>query len=749
MLQMFLFVKKCKYIFFFIVGIFVFSNLVFASSIEIVSVSSNEELGNDTSQLSADFRRPISADGRYVAFQSKSSNLVPSDTNNTRDIFVRDRELRTTERVSVDSLGVEGNGFSSNPSLSSNGRYVVFESLADNLVPNDTNSAQDIFIHDRETGVTERVSVNSAEVESNDNSLLASVSAGGRYVAFQSSATNLVSGDTNNSHDVFVRDRELGTTERISISNLGIEGNRDSIYPMISDDGRFVAFQSFSSNLIAGTISSNIFVYDRDLNSLEVVSVSSLGQTGNDVSEFPFISGSGRYVAFQSYATNLVSGDNNNDIDLFFHDRQTGVTKKVSVNLAGGNSEGVSGNISISSNGKYTTFWSTADSLILEDNNDESGHLGVMAVNFFLHNTETGETQIISRDARHGLLSSDGNAVIFEVADLQIEGDNNGFYDIAILVLDPVSTDDQSGSGSIGFSVAGCTNPLAVNYNPNAIVENESCIFDNSSPDFESNIFIPGKFEIDDGGIAGEVKGFVNEVRSDVSDVVEKLPKGFIRNTSFLGLVFPALASFVLPSQKILGTVFHFLNLLLMMVGFQKKKKSWGVVYDSATKKPIISASVSLQNNEGQEIYTTKTDFKGQFNFSPEPGQYHLVVRKDGYQFPSNKLTGEYDDGKYDNLYFSGEFNVTSKDEMIYKNIPLDAISFDWSQYIKSEIQKTTSFQFAKNGFWQDFSTAIFFVGGVASVVACIVSPSALNLTITGLYLTLLVLGMGMKTKTQ
>jgi Tol biopolymer transport system component len=152
----------------------------------------------------------ISADGRYVAFDSGASNLVPGDSNNAQDVFVRDRENGTTERVSLASDGAEGNSASGEPSLSADGRYVAFASFASNFASGDGNGTRDIFVRDRESGTTERVSVASNGGEANGRSDAPSMSAGGRYVAFESIATNLVPGDSNIARDVFLHDRSGG-----------------------------------------------------------------------------------------------------------------------------------------------------------------------------------------------------------------------------------------------------------------------------------------------------------------------------------------------------------------------------------------------------------------------------------------------------------------------------------------------------------------------------------------------------------
>jgi Tol biopolymer transport system component len=169
-----------------------------------------------------------------------------------------------TARVSVDSSGNQGNCWSSYPSISSDGRYVAFSSLASNLVAGDTNGAYDIFVHDRQTGVTTRVSVDSSGNEGNDISGAPSISSDGRYVAFESYASNLVA-DTDSGLDIFVHDRQTGMTSRVSVNSSGNKGNGASIYPSMSSDGRYVAFESDASNLVACDTNGwpDIFVHDR------------------------------------------------------------------------------------------------------------------------------------------------------------------------------------------------------------------------------------------------------------------------------------------------------------------------------------------------------------------------------------------------------------------------------------------------------------------------------------------------------
>src|SRR5205814_1263965 len=191
-----------------------------------------------------------SADGRFVAFAAWARNLAPGDTNGFGDVFVHDRGTGVTERLSVDGAGTEANDTIHQPAISADGRFVAFVSAATNLVPGDTNGLSDVFVHDRRTRRTERVSVDSAGTQADGASASPALSADGRFVAFSSSATNLVPGDTNGQADVFVHDRRTGTTERVSVDSAGTGANGWSERPSISADGRFVAFCSYATNLV-------------------------------------------------------------------------------------------------------------------------------------------------------------------------------------------------------------------------------------------------------------------------------------------------------------------------------------------------------------------------------------------------------------------------------------------------------------------------------------------------------------------
>jgi Tol biopolymer transport system component len=330
-----------------------------------VSVSSTETEGHGRS-----IRPRISAEGRYVAFASFASDLVANDTNGRSDAFVRDLQQGTTRRVSIGSTGIQGDRASHIPFISPDGRYVVFESEATNLVPNDTNSVSDVFVRDRLQGTTRRVSRTSTGGQAHGPSRSPSISADGRYVVFESDASDLVANDTNGNTDAFVRDRRQGTTRRISVTSNEDEAHGDSSFPRISASGRFVAFVSHAEDLVANdtSLSGDIFVRDRQQGTTERVSLSSTqGESVTDVTD-PSISAGGRFVTFYT-ASAMVDDDVNNRFDVYLRDRQLNTTTRVSVNSAGGEANHDSSDPSISADGRFVAFTSVANDLVANDAN--------------------------------------------------------------------------------------------------------------------------------------------------------------------------------------------------------------------------------------------------------------------------------------------------------------------------------------------------------------------------------------------
>jgi Tol biopolymer transport system component len=381
-----------------------------------VSVSSSQNQGDRPSWTAG-----ISANGRYVAFTSQATNLVLGDTNERQDAFVIDRKTGRTQRVSVSSAGAQAkptqdpDGGSAALGISADGRYVLFRSDAQNLVPGDTNGKSDAFVRDRASGKTRRIplvggggvpagalSANGryAVLQAGDNlyrydlrrrhllrltagangwSDSPSISAGGRYVAFTSIASNLVHGDTNKLPDVFVGDVRTGKTIRVSVTSAGGQGvgkkySNGSNAPAISSDGRFVAFHSDMTNLVPRDTNRvfDIFVHDRVTGKTQRVSVSSTGRQSNAESGGgESFSADGRYVAFSSLATNLVANDRNDITDVFIRDLRTNRTRLVSLGMHGQGDDAswVGLGNAFTRDGRHLLFASWAANLVPGDTN--------------------------------------------------------------------------------------------------------------------------------------------------------------------------------------------------------------------------------------------------------------------------------------------------------------------------------------------------------------------------------------------
>jgi len=307
---------------------------------ELVSIATTGQQGND---ISGRFAGPdINDDGQIVVFDSQATTLVPGDTNLRVDVFVRDRTTGITDRVSVSTAGAQANGTSTRPGIDAAGNMVVFDSDASNLVTGDTNQLMDVFVHTRSIHVTERVSVSSAELQGNNASYGPTISADGRLVCLVSLASNLVPDDTNNVEDIFVRDLLAGTTERVSLSSGGEPANSSCTQAAISPGGRWVAFISFATNLVPDDTNDliDIFIHDRQSGLTERVNLSSDEEQANASGSGPTVSEDGRFVAFYSDATNLVPDDTNDLKDVFVHDRVAGTTERVSISTSGEQGDG-------------------------------------------------------------------------------------------------------------------------------------------------------------------------------------------------------------------------------------------------------------------------------------------------------------------------------------------------------------------------------------------------------------------------
>ncbi len=321
-----------------------------------------------TTRISVDGENPsISNDGRFVAFQSFAANLISGDTNNVYDVFVYDRQSGVTARVSVDSSGAQANAESIRPSISGDGRFVAFQSDATNLASGDENGATDIFVHDNQTGTTERISRTSDGAGANASSSDPAISSDGNVVVFTSNATNLNGNDTNNKPDIFARNRSNGATTLISVNTSGFGADGGGNSPAVSGDGRYVVFLSGSGNLDARADEYRgkdlVYVHDRQIGQTTLASVYSEGVLMTvGLFDQPTISRDGRYVAFSFYD----KGNNNGLLHIWVRDLQTGQSRPVE----GGNAS--SGFSSLSADGKIVAFSSSASNLISGDTNGAS-----------------------------------------------------------------------------------------------------------------------------------------------------------------------------------------------------------------------------------------------------------------------------------------------------------------------------------------------------------------------------------------
>lgn len=404
-----------------------------AVGLPLTSLSSVASDGGPANGMSSGVS--LSADGRYIAFHSQASNLVQGDTNGQADVFVRDVESGITTRVSVDAFGNQATGGGSNdPSISGDGRFIAFWSTATNLVPGDTNGAGDIFVRDTAQGSTIRISIDSAGVQANAGSLAPAISATGMNVVFSSAASNLVASDTNSRYDIFVRDLVSNTTVRASVDSSGAQANGDSRAPGISADGRITAFESDATNLVPVDTNVATDIYVRDLTSLTttLASVDDSGVQANGNSYEPVVSGGGQVIAFSSYGSNLVPLDTNGGRDVFARDLQNSQTVRVSVDSNEVQGIGDSLQPAISFSGRYVAYCSYAANFVAGDTN--------FVADIFIRDVKGMTTVRVSVDqagaqANAGsfdpAVSGDGRYVAYRSdASNLVPGDTNGQPDI-------------------------------------------------------------------------------------------------------------------------------------------------------------------------------------------------------------------------------------------------------------------------------------------------------------------------------
>jgi uncharacterized repeat protein (TIGR01451 family) len=411
---------------------------------EPMSIAPDGAIGNGSSVIGdhlGDYG-DMTPDGRFVVFASAASNLVPGDTNGVGDVFVRDRRTGVTERVSVGPRGVQGNGdsnflgISTAPAISDDGRYVAFKSDASNLVKGDRNNLTDVFVRDRAAGTTERISGDGG----GDNP---GISPDGNFVAFET-----FDFDGDFAQDIYLRNRTTGAIERISVSHDGSEVFSPSEDPVVAN-GPVVAFASGAPNLVPND-GINIDVFVRDLSgpspTTERVSVSSDEQPAGefDTSRNAAITADGRFVAFQSDAQNFTADPQAGFFtDIFVRDRQNGTTVLASPDGAGGEASGQSEDPEISPNGRFVAFASFASDLIAGTIDPD----GELVRDAFVRDLTAGSTEMISvtsahldatREGNHddvgaGPVSADGLVTLMGTqADNLFAGDTNGVNDVYV-----------------------------------------------------------------------------------------------------------------------------------------------------------------------------------------------------------------------------------------------------------------------------------------------------------------------------
>ena len=350
----------------------------------------------------------LSSDGRFVVFESDAPTFVAGDTNGVRDVFVKDRATNAITRVSVATpvggVAAQGNGVSGHPAsggsvISGDGRLVAFTSLATNLVPGDTNGQSDVFVHDRVTKVTRRVSLSASGAQLAGASVHGALSTDGRYLTFHTSSTVVPGLAGTHVYRVSLA-ATANAVALVSQNSNEVPGNGISSISAISADGRHVAFESAAGNLDLRVTDTNqavdVFVRDMQAGETARVSVQTDGRQtfvfspGSVVASHPAISGNGRFVAFTVLAAmKLVSNDNNSQHDVYVRDRDVdgngvldeaanGVkTFRVSVNTSGADADGASSNPTVSVDGRFVSFLSFATNLVTPARDEGFGHVYV------------------------------------------------------------------------------------------------------------------------------------------------------------------------------------------------------------------------------------------------------------------------------------------------------------------------------------------------------------------------------------
>jgi Tol biopolymer transport system component len=409
-------------------------------------------------------RFALSADGRRLVFASDAVNLVEEDSNGARDIFLRDVRSGAVRRVSTDVFGVQANGASAAATISADGRYVAFSSLASNLVPGDTNGVRDLFVKDLATGIIVRASLRADGTQDTTANeffgIDSALSADGRFIAFAIGGALLPSdGNGFGQTDIYVRDLRSGALDLVTSTSEDIQGDFRSAGPAISADGRYVAFSSQSSNFPGNTgTTPQLYVKDRLTRRLLHASSDAAGVVGNRASFEPALSVDGRYVAFTSQARNFFLPDNN-DYNILVKDLLTGALQRVSVNDAGqiyGRSNGAA---AFSADARYVVFTSLAyapsQQVDVYRKDRQTGQLLRLSV-------DTAGVPVTAGNSGSPAISADGRLVAFQSAapDL-VAGDRNGMTDAFVRDIQ-LSTTVRASAATNGSQADGDSAEAAV-----------------------------------------------------------------------------------------------------------------------------------------------------------------------------------------------------------------------------------------------------------------------------------------------
>jgi len=571
------------------------ASAAWSGTTERVSVASD---GSQADSYSMDCS--ISADGRFVAFSSFASNLVPPDGNDDADIFVRDRGTATispsTIRVTMAFGGGDPDDYSSSPAISADGQWVAFGSVATNLIGagEDTNGARDVFVWEQVTKQITRVSVGPGGLQADGTSAGwgCAISGDGQRIAFDSRATNLADKVTDGTLNIFVRDRTSNQTILASVAANGVDlANGPSIYAAISADGRYVPFVSDATNLVEGDTNGvrDVFVRDLQEGVTKRVSVGPDGAQANDLSRWrPALSADGRYIAFSSAANNLVPQNNKKRMafNIYVHDQQEGETTRVSVSSDGKPGRLTSWYPAISADGRYVAFDSAHDFV---PNDTNPGR------DVFVHDRGTGQTTLVSvaSDGTQGdyvswlsAISAGGRFVAFESsASNLVPDDTNDAGDVFV--------HDRTGAPPPTGSIAGTVTDSSDGSPPigGAIVSTDTGQSDTTAGDGSYTI---NGVPVGDHTVTASADGYAQQQKPATVAEDATTPIDFALD----------------PAQE--PTDVFVAEIVYAPAGPKGKDLDVTVVLLDNLDQPVAGASVSIEVALGDDSYDSRTGATGE-----------------------------------------------------------------------------------------------------------------------------------------